>query len=376
MSGRPGPTGSWSAASEAGRSTSISTAIGRRRGRSARASWPGTVRRPTLVKCCLLERGIERDGQVAVVPWGAELAKSKKPCSEPGGSGMNTDHDDAWGDAIHSLAEPRTEKPRRTGITSVIDKGLGPRATDDLIETAAPVIDHVKLGFGTTAALPADQLRRKIASVDEAGIVVYPGGTLLEAAWATGRMAAFITRAHALGFTGLEVSDGTVDLPAADRARGDPNAASVSVCEVVTEVGSKDPARQPSPIEMVDRLHADLELGASLVTIEARESGLGTGIFDMSGDVVSDVLDGPGGCDSRPAARALGGSAAEAAGPPDPPVRGQRQPRQHRSARGPGPGVPAARTPLRDAPRRPSAGGGRAIGGGGRAAPDESLIEP
>lgn len=28
---------------------------------------------PTLVKCCLLERGIERDGQVAVVPWGAEL---------------------------------------------------------------------------------------------------------------------------------------------------------------------------------------------------------------------------------------------------------------------------------------------------------------
>lgn len=27
----------------------------------------------TLVKCCMLERGIERDGQVAVVPWGAEL---------------------------------------------------------------------------------------------------------------------------------------------------------------------------------------------------------------------------------------------------------------------------------------------------------------
>ncbi len=28
---------------------------------------------PTLVKCCLLERGIERDGQVVVVPWGADL---------------------------------------------------------------------------------------------------------------------------------------------------------------------------------------------------------------------------------------------------------------------------------------------------------------
>jgi phosphosulfolactate synthase len=130
---------------------------------------------------------------------------------------MITGHDDAWGDAIHSLAERRTEKPRRTGVTSIIDKGLGPRATDDLIETAAAVIDHVKLGFGTTAALPSDQLRRKLARLTEAGIIVYPGGTLLEAAWATGRMAAFITRAHALGFTGLEVSDGTVDLPAADR---------------------------------------------------------------------------------------------------------------------------------------------------------------
>jgi hypothetical protein len=28
---------------------------------------------PTLVKCCMLERGIQRDGHVAVVPWGADL---------------------------------------------------------------------------------------------------------------------------------------------------------------------------------------------------------------------------------------------------------------------------------------------------------------
>jgi len=28
---------------------------------------------PTLVKCCMLERGTELDGHVAVVPWGAEL---------------------------------------------------------------------------------------------------------------------------------------------------------------------------------------------------------------------------------------------------------------------------------------------------------------
>jgi hypothetical protein len=129
---------------------------------------------------------------------------------------MSTERDDAWGDAVVSLAEPRTEKPRRTGITALIDKGLGLRATDDLIEMAAPLVDHVKLGFGTTAGLSAGFLRRKIARLVEAGIVVYPGGTLLEAAWA-GADGAFIP-AHALGSTGLEVSDGTVDLPAADAA--------------------------------------------------------------------------------------------------------------------------------------------------------------
>jgi len=33
----------------------------------------GTAGGPTLMKCCLLERGVRRDGATAVVPWGAAL---------------------------------------------------------------------------------------------------------------------------------------------------------------------------------------------------------------------------------------------------------------------------------------------------------------
>lgn len=33
----------------------------------------GARSEPTLLKCCLLEQGIEREGQVVVVPWGATL---------------------------------------------------------------------------------------------------------------------------------------------------------------------------------------------------------------------------------------------------------------------------------------------------------------
>lgn len=203
---------------------------------------------------------------------------------------MTGARDEAWGDAIAPLLEPRTRRPRTTGITAVIDKGLGLRAVDDLVEMAGPLIDHVKLGFGTTAALPAGLVIRKVARLVEAGFVVYPGGTLLEAAWTVGCMPEFIARARELGFTALEVSDGTVDLPEASRREAIHRAQDAGL-DVITEVGRKDPQRQLSPTEMVDRVHADLDEGVSLVTIEARESGRGTGIFDQSGQVLSSVLE-------------------------------------------------------------------------------------
>jgi phosphosulfolactate synthase len=155
---------------------------------------------------------------------------------------------------------------------------------------AGQVIDHVKFGFGTTATVSADILRRKVSRLVEAGILVYPGGTLLEGAWAGGRLAAFIARARDLGFTGVEVSDGTVEMPASARAEAIRRAQDAGL-HVVTEVGRKDPDRQPSPEEMSERLVADLELGADFVTIEARESGRGTGVFDVSGGVVESKVD-------------------------------------------------------------------------------------
>jgi len=203
---------------------------------------------------------------------------------------MTGAREEAWGDAIAPLLEPRTRRPRTTGITAVIDKGLGLRAVDDLVEMAGSLIDHVKLGFGTTAAMPAGLVVRKVARLVEAGFVVYPGGTLLEAAWPIGCMPEFIARARELGFTALEVSDGTVDLPEESRRDAIRRAQDAGL-DVITEVGRKDPQRQLSTTEMVDRVHADLDEGVSLVTIEARESGRGTGIFDQYGQVVASVLE-------------------------------------------------------------------------------------
>jgi hypothetical protein len=49
---------------------------------------------PTLVKCCLLERGLERDGQQMAVPWGANLKEVQQALhllvSEPAGELAST----------------------------------------------------------------------------------------------------------------------------------------------------------------------------------------------------------------------------------------------------------------------------------------------
>ena len=38
-------------------------------------------------------------------------------------------------------------EPRSGGLTHVLDKGLGPRAWEDVLETSGPYIDIVKLGW-------------------------------------------------------------------------------------------------------------------------------------------------------------------------------------------------------------------------------------
>ncbi|HEY8476510.1 MAG TPA: phosphosulfolactate synthase, partial [Chloroflexota bacterium] len=208
-----------------------------------------------------------------------------------GRTGLSRGHeDDAWGETVAVSVEPRTQKPRQRGVTAVIDKGLGLRALDDLIETAGHAIDLVKLGFGTSAALDGALLRRKLQRLAEAEMLVSPGGTLFEAAWATGHLPDFVARARELGFTALEISDGTVDLPPQDRREAVERAREAGLV-VLTEVGKKDPREQLPPHAIAERVLADLALGVAFVTVEGRESGRGVGIFDAEGDIVHRVLD-------------------------------------------------------------------------------------
>jgi phosphosulfolactate synthase len=196
----------------------------------------------------------------------------------------------AWSGVIDHAWVPRSGRPRDRGVTMVIDTGLGVATAADLIETSGSYIDHWKFGFGTSAALPRDLLRRKLAFLASHGFLTYPGGTLLEVAIVQQHCRVFMGRARDLGFSAVEISDGTLPLPLL-RRRNIVRCAIDAGLVAITEVGKKDPTTQPDARELADLALQDLEWGATWVLVEGRESGKGVGIYDSEGEIFGEMLD-------------------------------------------------------------------------------------
>ncbi len=171
----------------------------------------------------------------------------------------------------------------------IIDTGLGATALRDIMALAGEHIDHWKFGFGTSALMPLAILEEKLALLHERD-VFYPGGTLLEAAIVQQHCRDFMRHAKELGFGAVEVSEGTIDLPG-DRRRRVIDCARDAGLVAITEVGRKDPKRQPTAEELAEQVLKDLTWGASWVIIEGRECGQGIGIYDQKGEIRTSFLD-------------------------------------------------------------------------------------
>lgn len=187
-----------------------------------------------------------------------------------------------WPSQLLDPTGRRQPKPRARGCTMVIDKGLGASAFADLIRVSGAYIDIVKLGFGTSALYPPALLREKIELATREGIRVIPGGTMLEAAVKLDVVPAFFRQVLALGFNGIEVSDGTISL--GRRERDDLIRDGVALgLSVYTEYGKKLLGSRIDVEDFARTAERDWECGAELVTVEARESGVGVGLFDENG---------------------------------------------------------------------------------------------
>ncbi len=196
----------------------------------------------------------------------------------------------AWEGVTEIPVKGRSSKPRTTGLTMVIDKGMGLNQITDLIQTSGEYIDVLKLTFGTSAFYEKEVLREKIDALVSAQIDVMPGGTFLEIALWKGDEEKYLERAKELGFSAVEISDGTIELDPVMRIKII-NKALEKGFKVITEVGKKDP-KEALPIALVHKLiKEDLQNGAFKVIIEAREAGRGVGIFDSDGRIKKDEME-------------------------------------------------------------------------------------
>jgi phosphosulfolactate synthase len=165
----------------------------------------------------------------------------------------------------------RAVKPRENGLTMVIDGGLPLGLFTDLVSFGAEYIDYVKFGWGT--AVVTGVLRDKIAVLRGHGIDFYFGGTLFEKYVLQDRFEDYLKFCASHGCGHVEVSNGTIDMSNPEKAGYVRKLAADFT--VVSEVGFKDSDRsqQLPPSAWVEYIHQDLDAGASLVTLEARESG-------------------------------------------------------------------------------------------------------
>ncbi|MYA86721.1 MAG: phosphohydrolase [Acidimicrobiaceae bacterium] len=184
----------------------------------------------------------------------------------------------------------RTTKPRRRGITHIIDKGTPLESMGELLEAHGAFVDVWKFGFGT--AYIDSTVGAKIELLETHGVKACPGGTLLEAAWWQGRSAEFFDWSRRLGFGCVEVSRGATGLPASSK-RELIGAARGHGFEVFSEVGSKDPHEPALPSEWLDEARSDLDCGAAWLVAEGRESGT-VGLYGADGSVRTDLVEALG----------------------------------------------------------------------------------
>jgi len=179
----------------------------------------------------------------------------------------------------------RTSKPRENGLTMMMDKGLGIRQSEDIIEVSANYIDMIKLGFGTS--LLTGRLTDKIKLYLSAGLRVYLGGTLFEAFIIRNQFDDYLKFLDKCNITTVEVSDGSMFMHHSEKLEFIRKLSANYT--VLSEVGSKQKGVDIPDEVWVQMMQTELEAGSWKVIAEARESGT-TGIFKSDGSADEDLI--------------------------------------------------------------------------------------
>jgi len=181
----------------------------------------------------------------------------------------------------------RTEKPRETGITHVIDRGMCESEIQNMLNAAHRSVDILKTGWGTSVVMyPA--ITRKIRQCKDHHIAFCLGGTLFEVCYSQGRVKQLMRVVQDLGLECIEISSGAVDVPMMYKLNM--VKAYSGKFKVLAEVGNKDADAIVAPYLWLREVEDLLNAGAWKVILEARESGT-AGLARPSGEIRTGLID-------------------------------------------------------------------------------------
>jgi len=163
------------------------------------------------------------------------------------------------------------DKPRKSGLTMMMDWGLPLGVQREWLDLNAPFIDLAKFVAGTARLYEEDYLLQKIALYKSHNIHPFIGGQFLEYVFATQGIAKarpYFEEAKRLGFEAIEVSDNCVPLDSQARQTLIRTAVDCGL-EVHGEVGSK--SEDTGAATLIAQAEECFDAGADVVLVEGAE---------------------------------------------------------------------------------------------------------
>ncbi len=172
----------------------------------------------------------------------------------------------------------RPSKPRTTGLTMVMDKGLSVNEAHSFVESSGEFTDFIKLGFGTS--IITNKLDQKLDLYRKSGLRPYFGGTLFEAFAIRNQIDNYRKFIEKYKLDLVEISDGSMSMP--HEKKLEYIRLFSKQVTVISEVGSKQKGVFIPADQWVKMMKNELEAGSIKVIAEARESGT-IGIYNSDG---------------------------------------------------------------------------------------------
>lgn len=175
---------------------------------------------------------------------------------------------------------PRSSKPRRCGITSMIDFGPdcfgwtgGEHGIRDLLDVAADYIDYAKIYAMNALLIPEATVKRTSRLYLDAGVAPFAGGILFEYAWTRNQLTDLIHLLDRLNIPGIEISENYISLSTDDRHRAIELLQKAGL-RVIYEFGRKNPDEPLSLSYLGEIVGAISQHGIHHVTVEQCEIDL------------------------------------------------------------------------------------------------------